>query len=130
MAFTMEFLMGINTEDTACQDLAGADVSLILRYCQSQGLKPTWEGERAWAGLHGHVWEKAAGQGVRGPQTWPFSAGWGTHRTRHPGSCCWRACEPGALTGSAKACALSPVIMSWATSPTHASAGKVTLARE
>ena len=38
-----------------CQDLAGADV-FNLRYCQSEGLKPAWEGEQAWAELHGHVW--------------------------------------------------------------------------
>lgn len=50
----MEFLIGINTED-CCQHLAGADV-FNLRYCQSEGLKPAWEGEQAWAELHGHVW--------------------------------------------------------------------------
>lgn len=37
-------------------------------------------------------------------------------------------CLPGPWPRSAEACALSPVIMAWATSSTHASGGKVTLA--
>lgn len=73
---------------TLLQDLAGADV-FNQRYCQSQGLKPTWEGGSELGLSSRHVWERLLARAWGGPQTWPFSAGSGAAQNQAPRQLLW-----------------------------------------